>query len=169
MSAKTKSASVITGAQYRALKAISGKHPLTRRGIAEAAFGGNSINFVPILDPMVKAKLVKVIELGSDPEMPDVARETLFHATAAGKKIASGPAPVTRTSSAEHQPLPKAGGTFTKTYKGKEYKVTVQADGTFKVGGKSYTSLTAAAKGVRGSEQEVNGWAFFGLTKAATK
>ena len=165
---KAKPANGITGVQYRALKVIA-KAPngLSRKQIAEKAFNGNSVNFVPILDPLVKAKLVKVIELGGDPKTPDVAKETLFEATAAGRKVAAGAPPVTARGRGEasHASLPKAGGVITKTYLGKEYKVKVEADGTFRYAGKPYTSLTAAAKAIRGSEQEVNGWAFFGLVK----
>lgn len=152
----------ITNAQHKVLKAISAS-ALPRKRIAEKCFGGNSVNFVPILGPLVAAKLVKPSELDIDGRT-----EEAFKATAAGVKLAKGPAPVTARNGDTHQPLPKVGGTITKTYLGKEVMVKVTADG-FQFKNKTYTSLTAAAKAVRGSDQEVNGWAFFGLTKPNAK
>jgi SPP1 gp7 family putative phage head morphogenesis protein len=64
------------------------------------------------------------------------------------------------------QPHPPVGGTFEKTYKGQKIKVEVTHDG-YKIGDKVHKSLTAAAKAVRGTDTPINGWAFFGLTKAA--
>lgn len=160
----------ITNVQYRALKALAAsKKPMTRRELADAAFNGNSINFSPILNPLVKAKLVKSDELPKDGELRkdgtvSEAVETVFTATALGRKeAAKAPADLTR-GAGKHQPLPKPGGVIERTYLGKVHKVTVTADG-FRYQNKNYPSLTATAKAVRGSDQEVNGWAFFGLTK----
>lgn len=154
------SANGVTSVQYRVLKALAKVNgSLTRVDIKNRAFNGNSVNLKPILDPLVSAKLVTCKELDIDGKA-----EVNFTATAAGRKAATKPAPAARSSNAEHQALPRVGGTFTKTYLGKEVTVKVVADG-FQVNGKTYPSLTAAAKAVRGSEMEVNGWAFFGLTK----
>lgn len=154
---KAHAPSTITGSQYRVLKATIGK-ALSRKKISERAFNGNSVNFAPIVTPLIEAKLLKTDELDIDGK-----KETTFTCTALGKKIVEN-GPPARATKAEHQPLPKVGGSFTKTYKGKEIKVTVLAEG-FKVGNKTYSSLTAAAQGVRDSEAPINGWAFFGLTK----
>lgn len=63
------------------------------------------------------------------------------------------------------------GSVFTKKYKGNTYTVTVEQNG-FKVDGpyatfgtKTYSSLTAAAKGVRENNKPINGWAFFKIDK----
>lgn len=152
-------AATLTATQYRALKACS-KKACTRKQISEAEFGGNSVNFAPILNPLVEAKLLKATDVDVDGKV-----ETVFQATAAGSKLAAKAPPATARNGANHANLPKAGGTITKTYLGKEYKVTVTATG-FKYAGKEYTSLTAVAKAIRKSDQEVNGWAFFGLVKA---
>jgi ADP-ribose pyrophosphatase YjhB (NUDIX family) len=58
------------------------------------------------------------------------------------------------------------GHSLTKVYQGRSYTVTATATG-FQVdfpGGmsKHYPSITAAAKGVRGTSTPINGWAFFG-------
>lgn len=166
---KAKAPTTITGTQHRVLKVIA-NHALTRKGISEKAFGGNSMNFVPILTPLLKAKpaLIKQIDVTPSKSQPDVAAETFFEATAAGRKLAAGPAPVRNASGEQHKSLPKTGGTITKTYLGKDITVKVTADG-FAYKGKTYPSLTAAAKAVRSTDQEVNGWKFFGLTKPATK
>lgn len=149
----------VTMVQYKTLKALS-KAPngLTRKKISEKAFNGNSVNFAPILAPLMKAKMVKQVEIDVDGKT-----ETIFEIMAAGRKVADGQPP-RREGGAQHQPLPKVGGVITKTYLDKEFKVTVTADG-FKFGNKTYPSLTATAKAIRGSDQEINGWAFFGLTK----
>lgn len=162
--AKPSANGTITGVQYRVLKAIAAtKHGLTRKQISEKAFGGNSINFVPILTPLIDAKMIRQVDI-KVPE--DGINETRFEAMAKGAKAAKGAPPVTQrgNGAASHQPLPKPGGTITKTYLGKEYKVKLLSDG-FSYAGKTYSSLTATAKAIRKSEQEVNGWAFFGLTK----
>lgn len=49
-------------------------------------------------------------------------------------------------------------------YKGKEYKVTVRKDG-YELGGKLYSSLTACAKKIIGSDSEISGPAFFKIGK----
>jgi hypothetical protein len=156
----------LKGTQIRALKALAAipaSASLTRRQISERAFKGNSINFAPILGPMVDAKLITEVEIKTD-----AGTEIGFKATAAGRKAAkSAPEAVSRSvnGQANHKPLPKIGETFTKTYKGKDYKVTRLEDG-FRYAGKVYPSLTAAAKAVRGTDQEINGWLFFEFVKA---
>ena len=149
----------ITGVQHRVLKALAAKGAMTRGKIMIAAFKGNSVNMKPILDPLIKSKLVSEKEIDIDGKV-----ETAFLATPAGRKTAKNAPPARTRGEAQHKSLPKVGGTFTKEYKGKTITVKVLADG-FQVGSKKYTSLTAAAKGVRGSDNEINGWAFFGLTK----
>ena len=155
----------ITRPMYRVLGALndaSAKGGLTRKKIAELAFGGNSVNLKVLLDPLAKAKLVNLKDIDVEGKT-----ETLVTITAAGKKVAKNP-PQVRETTAAHAALPKVGGVIEKTYLGKAIKVTVVADG-FKFGGKTYPSLTAAAKAVRGTDQEVNGWKFFGLVKTAAK
>jgi hypothetical protein len=63
----------------------------------------------------------------------------------------------------KHKRLPKPGGTISRTYKGAEYTLKVVKEG-FELDGKTYTSLTAAAKAVKGPG-EVNGWQWWGLLK----
>lgn len=150
----------ITGQQHRVLQCLARLAPgsaITRQKIAEKAFNGNSVNFKPILGPLVKAGLVHADEIDVDGKT-----EQSFSATVPGRKVAKEPAPT--RGSAEHQSLPKVGGKIKKTYKGKEIEVKVKADG-FEYKGKTYSSLSAAAKAVRGDDTEVNGWLFFGLTK----
>ena len=133
---------------------------LDRTQLREDCFNGNSVNLKKIMDPLLAAKLVaeKVIDT-EDVKSHD------FRILAAGRKAAAQPRPEPATS-LTHKSLPKVGGTFTKTYKGKDIVVTVLAEG-FKIGKTVYTSLTKAAMGVRGSEMAVNGWAFFGLVNTA--
>ena len=61
--------------------------------------------------------------------------------------------------------LPAVGSTITKDWKGKKVKVLCVADG-FETGGKSYGSLSSAAKAVSGYPS-VNGFLFFGLIPGA--
>ncbi len=153
--------------QHRILKALADANgPLNRRDISAQCFGGNSINLRALLDPLADAKMVKIARIGGKGEE---VNETVVSITAKGRKAAEKPlAPSLRTSAGgatiSHSSLPPVGGTFAKVYKGKEVVVQV-VEGGFKVGKTTYTSLTAAAKAVRGTDQEVNGWAFFGLTK----
>lgn len=150
----------LTRVQHRILVALTAAEGhITRKEIMARAFNGNSVNLKPILGQLTEAKLVSQKDLPVDGGKPEIG----FIVTATGKKAAAKPAPQ-RASSAEHQSLPKVGGTFTRSYKGQEIEVRVVAEG-FQIGRTTYSSLTAAAKGVRGSDQEVNGWKFFGLTK----
>lgn len=55
-----------------------------------------------------------------------------------------------------------AGTILTKTYNGTEHTVTALTDG-FRYNGVRYPSLTAVAHAVRGDNQSVNGWDFFGV------
>ena len=170
----TKSSKItVTAPQHRVLRALAngaksaaGTVMLSRAKIKDTCFGGNSINLKPILDPLAKAKLIRSDEPVTDGKDGAEGRsEEIFRLTAAGFKASQTEPPASRRNGgANHQPLPKVGGTFAKTYKGKEIKVQVVADG-FKVGAKTYPSLTAAAMAVRDSESPINGWAFFGLTK----
>ena len=149
----------ITGPQYRTLKSLAeSKIAMTRGKIMAAAFNGNSVNMRPILEPLVKSKLVTTEDIDVHGKA-----ETVFLAPGAGRKAAHN-SPPPRRGAASHQPLPKVGGSITKEYNGKKVTVSVTSDG-FRVGAKTYSSLTAAAKAVRESDMEVNGWAFFGLTK----
>jgi hypothetical protein len=146
--------------QLKALKAlVSYKKWMRRKDIAARAFNGNAINFVPILNPMVKAKLIETTEDDVDGKV-----DTVFRATKAGRTASKQPLP--ERNGASHEALPKVGKTFTKEYKGKTYTVKVLGDEGFQIGGKKYPSLTAAAQGIRDSQSAVNGWAFFGLVKA---
>lgn len=158
----TKNATKITNLMYRVLKAVA-KQPLTRKLIAEAEFKGGSINLGVAIRPLAEMKLVKLSEIDVDGK-----KEELVNCTAAGKKIAAKSPPITARGNHEsHVALPKAGGFIVKTYLGKECKVKVTAEG-FEYKGKKFTSLTAAAQAVRGSDQAVNGWKFFGLVKPTT-
>ena len=64
-------------------------------------------------------------------------------------------------------PAPKPGTTLTRTFKGKEIKVTVTDDG-FRYGGKTYRSLTAVALAVTGYKA-VSGPRFFGMVQPKSK
>lgn len=76
------------------------------------------------------------------------------------EKPAAAKAPRTK----ERDPrLPAAGAMLTRTYKGKELKVTVLEDG-FRFDGEEYRSLSALAMKVTGYAA-INGVAWFGLTK----
>lgn len=150
---------ILKNSQIKALKAIAGKPAITRKQLSTVAFGGNSVNFVPILEPMVKAKLISQKELDIDGK-----KEITFSATAAGVALSKKVVPADR-GAAKHEALPKVGGSFTKNYKGKDFTIKVVAEG-FKIGATTYPSLTAAAQAIRDSKSAINGWAFFGLVKA---
>lgn len=157
MSTKTVTLSAPATRTLKALAKVKGA--LSRKKIAEAAFNGNSVNLKPILAVLAAAKYITPKEVDVDG-----ATEEVFLATAAGRKAAkAAPANPVR-GNGEHKSLPKVGGTIEKEYLGKKVTVTVVADG-FRYKGKVYPSLTATAKAVRESDMEVNGWAFFGLTK----
>lgn len=165
MATKTTTPATLTNLMYRVLKATA-KQPLTRKAIQEAEFGGNSVNLAVAINPLVEMKLAKLITVGVNGAADD-KKEELVECTKSGQKVVAK-GPPARNNAAGHEALPKAGGVITKTYLGKEVTVKVTADG-FEFKGKKYASLTAAAKAVRGSEQEVNGWKFFGLCKDAAK
>jgi hypothetical protein len=157
----------ITNLMYRVLKATA-KAGLTRKGIQEAEFGGNSVNLAKAINPLKEMKLIKLVTIGVNGAADD-KKEELIECTAAGRKLAAKAPPTpARGNPDAHLALPKAGGVITKNYLGKEVTVKVTADG-FEFKGKKYPSLTAAAKAVRGTEQEVNGWKFFGLVKGEAK
>ncbi len=59
--------------------------------------------------------------------------------------------------------LPAPGTVITKSYKGRELRVTVRDSG-FEFDGTIHTSLTALAKEITGCKS-IGGWLFFGLTK----
>ena len=56
--------------------------------------------------------------------------------------------------------LPTAGDAIVRTYKGRQVRVVVLADG-FEYDGRRYKSLSAVAKAISGSH--CNGFRFFGL------
>ena len=80
------------------------------------------------------------------------------------KKLAAKATKPSAKSGERDKRLPKPGSVIKRTYLGKDYTVKVKTD-SFEFNGKPYTSLTAVAKALRKSDQEVNGFAFFGLTK----
>ena len=158
--------------QFRVLQAIAKTNggSLSRKKIMERVFSGNSVNLAPILGDedakeraardkangypsLLSLGMIAVEHLGS-PE--DGVSEVAFSITTPGKKALE--------AGTQDDRLPKPGSTITRQYKGKTYKVKVLASG-FSYAGKQYTSLTAVAKVVRGIPTEVNGFAFFGLTK----
>ncbi len=59
--------------------------------------------------------------------------------------------------------MPVPGSVITKTYKGRELRVTVREDG-LELDGTMYPSATALAKAITGSKS-INGWLFLGLTQ----
>ncbi len=59
--------------------------------------------------------------------------------------------------------LPSPGTVITKSYKGRELRVTVRDSG-FEFEGTIHTSLTALAKEITGCKS-ISGWLFFGLTQ----
>jgi len=157
----------VTKTQHRVLACLAAAGgPMRRAAIISDAFGGTSKNLRVVIDPLKDAKLVRTKTLDVDGK-----KEETIEITPAGKKVAAKPLPPKVTAngdSLKHTALPKVGGTFTKVYKGETVTVKV-VEGGFQVGeGKkavTYTSLTAAAKGIRGTDMEVNGWAFFGMVK----
>jgi hypothetical protein len=62
--------------------------------------------------------------------------------------------------------LPAAGATLSRTYKGKEYRVTV-LDAGFRFDGKDWRSLTAIARAVTGYPA-ISGPAWFGIAERGT-
>jgi hypothetical protein len=70
--------------------------------------------------------------------------------------------PPTADASARDLRLPKPGTVLRRMHGGREYVVMVHAD-NFEFGGKRYTSLSAIAKSITGTNW--NGLLFFGLTK----
>lgn len=62
--------------------------------------------------------------------------------------------------------LPAVGSEIVRPYKGKDYRVTVTADG-FRYGGKDYRSLSALASEITGAES-INGFLWFGLVQRPT-
>lgn len=156
MATKKATASNLRPVQHRVLNAIvKSDGALSRRKIMEEVFGGNSVNLKPILGVLLKGKLVTAVELEIDGKT-----EEAFSATAAGKKESAKPLP----ERASHTPLPKPGGSFVREYKGKKITVKVTDEG-FQIGSHKFSSLTAAAQHVRGSDMAVNGWRFFGFVK----
>ena len=62
--------------------------------------------------------------------------------------------------------MPAAGATLARTYKGKEYRVTV-LDAGFRFDGKDWRSLTAIARAVTGYPA-ISGPAWFGIAESGT-
>ena len=62
--------------------------------------------------------------------------------------------------------LPPSGATLSRTYKGKEYRVTV-LDAGFRFDGKDWRSLTAIARAVTGYPA-ISGPAWFGIAERGT-
>ena len=87
-------------------------------------------------------------------------------------KARTTPTTVTRTAAAptatkDRDPrLPAAGTTLARTYKGKEYRVTV-LDAGFRFDGKDWRSLTAIARAVTGYPA-ISGPAWFGIAERGT-
>jgi hypothetical protein len=153
----------LTNPQARVLILLSNtRGAIRRQTIAQRAFNGNSINFVPILSPLVEAGLIEEEEVDSD-----IGKLTLFAATTTGRDMGkelekSAERYTSRTVlPTDRRGLP-IGHRIMKWYNGCEHIVTVREDG-FEYDGEIYSSMTAVAHAVRGDEQSVNGWAFFGL------
>lgn len=87
-------------------------------------------------------------------------------------KARKTPKPAARTAAAptatkDRDPrLPAAGATLARTYKGKEYRVTV-LDAGFRFDGKEWRSLTAIARAVTGYPA-ISGPAWFGIAERGT-
>ncbi|MDE2104733.1 MAG: DUF2924 domain-containing protein [Patescibacteria group bacterium] len=157
----------LTGPQARVLMLLARtRGGLNRIQIAEREFNGNSINFVPILSPLVDAMLLYEKDVDND----SGRGETLFGITPDGRKAAEDlehEIPQTKTyvqtfSPAERRRGLDIGHRIIKQYGGREHVVTVREDG-FEYDGVTYPSMTAVAHAVRNDEVSVNGWAFFGL------
>lgn len=90
--------------------------------------------------------------------------QTALDAVAAGKgRVERKPLAVAPTTRMLNDPrLPAVGSVISKTYKGRDLKVTRLED-RFEFEGRSYPSLSRIAREVIGGAQ-VNGFAFFGLT-----
>ena len=70
------------------------------------------------------------------------------------------------TANARDPRLPTSGTTLSRTYKGKEYRVTV-LDAGFRFDGKDWRSLTAIARAVTGYPA-ISGPAWFGIAERGT-
>lgn len=77
-------------------------------------------------------------------------------------KAKAKPAKKADKPKARDKRLPAPGSVIKRVYKDKEYKVKVKTD-SFELNGETYTSLTAVAKAIIGSDNEINGYAFFKL------
>lgn len=86
-------------------------------------------------------------------------------------KARKAPKPAARTAAVptatDRDPrLPAPGATLSRTYKGKEYRVTV-LDAGFRFDGKDWRSLTAIARAVTGYPA-ISGPAWFGIAERGT-
>lgn len=154
--------------QLRVLEALSKGDWLSKDKIMKRVFNGNSVNLSPIVgatDPKDRPAKEKaaghpsLITLGyvkQHNQNIDGVQVVEYEITPKGKKAI--------TSGAQDSRLPVPGTVISREYKGKTYKVTVLKVG-FRYGGKDYTSLTAVAKAIIGSDSEINGYAWFKLTK----
>ena len=91
----------------------------------------------------------------------DTAPEAKKTGASKAKKTSASKAKVSAQRNRFVHTPPKAGKVFTCSYKGTEYKMTIQAkdDGiVYVVQGKSYPSARRAASAVAGTEK--NGWTF---------
>jgi hypothetical protein len=163
---------------HRTLVFLAGaKRAMSQGDIKRGAFKGVSTNLKPVLAPLLDRKLIRCRTINLDDKAVIV-----YDALAAGKKLAARPLPVKVAAprnkgvrgTAEagnlklpHKRLPKAGNVFVRHYKGKDIRLMVNADGSVHVlngpGKGKYPSLSKAAKGVKQSDSEVNGWRFFNL------
>ncbi len=157
----------LTTQQVRVLIALSkAKGAMNRNTLADKCFNGNSVNFVPILSPLIDADLVKekqVDHYGDGSRIEDAFIVTDEGRTMAGElERMPPPTVVVRTpGQVDHRDL-EIGRVIRKTWGGREHYVTVVVNG-FEYEGRVYTSLSATAKAVRRKDSEVNGWEFFGL------
>lgn len=154
--------------QLRVLESLVKGGVHTKAKIMTKVFNGNSINLAPIVgspDPQDRAAREKktgypsLITLGYvKPHKLNIdgVTEVSYEITDKGKAAVAGGAQDSR--------LPAPGSTITRVYKGETYKVKVLKVG-FQHDGKDYSSLTAVAKAIIGSDSEINGYAWFKLTK----
>jgi hypothetical protein len=122
-------------------------------------------------DTLVSGNITEKVIVHWEPILKDAIHEWAKQQTLTialqplNKEPEVGTTPREPTSDVAGDPrLPPVGSVITREYKGQTYKVTVLKDG-FRYDDKQYSSLTAVAKAIIGSDRAISGPAFFGLTK----
>ena len=119
------------------------------------------------VEPLGHTAILKALagpSIARQPKAKPMPTTSAARATSEPKATTPKAAPKAKAPGVRDSRLPDIGTTLVKEYKGTTYKVVMLADG-FQVGTEVYPSLSKLAKVIRGNSGEVNGFAFFGLTK----